>query len=137
MHTYQPDPNEKVIENHMEKFLNNPPKNVTLVDSEIMEIKLNRLDNWFDKLIFDILKFVSFLRDPLHNNVNLNIFRELTPEEFAVGPFKSVNYYERCAYNYRINFRNTKTFTILYMYRIHKPNFFLSMFTYYVKRKLK
>jgi hypothetical protein len=137
MHKYKPESSSKKIKNQMEKHLDKVPKNVTLVESKFDVIKLYEFDNWFDKFVFNLLMFITFLRDPFHNDFDLNRYRKLTPEEIEMGPIEFVKYYNVYEYNYRPRICNGRLFIIKVMFRIDVYDSFIPGLTYYVRRKLK
>ncbi len=136
MHKYKSESNKK-IKNQMKKHLTSVPKNVTVFESYYECAKINDTKNWFDKFIFGLLKLISFFRDPLFNDMNLNKYRKLSQEEIDKGPIKKEKYYTVYEYNYYLKFYKYKKFVIFAMSKIDVNCSFLPGLVYYIKRRLK
>ena len=136
MHKYKSESNKK-IKNQMKKHLNSVPKNVTIIESYYECIQINDIKTWLDKFVFNLLMLISFFRDPLFNDMNLNKYRKLSQEEIDRGPIKKEKYYTVYEYNYFLKFYKYKKFNIKVMSKIDVNRSFLPGLVYYVKRRLK
>ena len=140
MHKYKQKSNNK-IKNQMEKYLNNlpnsVPKNVTVFESYSERKEINDINTWLDKFVFNLLILISFFRDPLFNDMNLNKYRKLSQEEIDRGPIKKEKYYIVYEYNYFLKFYKYKKFNIKAMSKIDVNYSFLPGLVYYVKRRLR